>query len=357
MRAFAFCALAVACASEKTVPAYDNWEDDALSMLQWKMRRVTDTMGAAEDGDGLGGRCDLLVIPRNASHQDCLLRVTAYIEKMGDRAEDLWIRRVKLSGQWLPQQYGFKTGSGVYGEEANYLVRMGTGDWKHPVDILQATDGLMSVAIHNKSNPSRNFEKSLAQEVSLVVGPVTVGVTYATSNKDNRNFNHLDVHLKGLTDVRQQLGGILAEQPSRQQPSEAEPSEAEPNEDEPSEDVPSEDVPSEDAPNEGQPNDVELNEGQPNEVELNEVQPNEVQPNEVQPNEGQPNEGQPNENEGQPNEVELNERQPNEGDELQLVQSSTRRSRNTIYKMLPSASSVKFDWCCVGGLCDACHWE
>jgi len=328
-------------------------------MLQWKMRRVSDKIQSSTDttGDGSGGHCDLLVIPRGASHEDCLLRVTAYIEKMGDRPEDLWIRRVKLAGKWLPKQYGFKTGSGQYGEDSNYLVRMGTDEWKQPVELLKASDGLMSVAIHNKTVPTHNFEQALAQDVSLVIGPVTVGVTYATSNKDDINFNHLDVHLKGLTDVRQLLGGILAEEPPRSD-----------DEDEPSEDKPVEDEPelSEGQPSEGQLNEEQPDEGQPNEEQLTEEQLNEEQPNEGQPNEAQPDEAQP--SEAQPSEAQLNEGQPNEGqpnqgqhdhevDDLQLVQSSTQTSRNTIYKTLPSASSMKFDWCCEGGKCTACRWE
>jgi len=321
MRAFALCALAVTCASEKPVNADNHlqYDDDGLSMLQWKMRRVSDKLNSHEDSEG--GHCDLLVIPRDSSHDESLLRVTAYIEKMGDREEDLWIRRLTLSGQWLPQPYGFKTGSGSYGEEANYLVRMGTGEWKHPIDILKATDGLMSVAIHNKSVPTHNFESSLAQDVSLVIGPVTIGISYATSNKDERNFNHLDIHLKGLADVRQTLGGILAAEP---------PHLKEPNEDEPNEDEPNEDDP-------------------------NLLHPNGVDPEAFDPDD--PDKYSNLQMDDGEDELQLVQSSSDEDDELQLVQSSTHISRNTIYKMRPSVSSVKFDWCCDEGKCAACHWQ
>jgi len=68
---------------------------------------------------------------------------------------------------------------------------------------------LLRLAIHNKEPPSRLFQSSVGQEVHLVIGPVTLGVKYTTSNKDGANFNHLDVHLAGLTDVVQTIGGVL----------------------------------------------------------------------------------------------------------------------------------------------------
>jgi len=343
MRALAFCAIAIACASEQPAIGQEHLDDDAVSLLQWQVRRLSDKSfslantkladSAAFVGQsaGEGGNCDLIVIPKGASHEDALLRVTAYIEKMGDREEDLWIRRIKLTGQWLPQHYAFKTGSGQFGDDSLYLVRMGTGEWQHPVDILKATDGLMSVAIHNKSVPTHNFESSSAQDVELVIGPVIVGVRYATSNKDSRNFNHLDLHLQGLKDVVQELGGVLASDSPEPEPQEENLALLH-------------DTNNQSVHNLDDHDEVQLDEVQPDEVQLGEVQPDDVRPAAaVQPNEGQPDEIQL---EGPPN-------LPH--DELQLVQSSPERSHNTVYKS--PASSMKFDWCCEAGKCDACNWQ
>jgi len=162
-------------------------------------------LGGIEDG----GTAELLTIPKGATGEDVLMRVVVQVEKIGPREEDMWIRRVQIGGQWLKQKWAFKTGSGFYGSPENYLARIGNGEWKAPVDLLKASDGLLSLAIHNKEVPTQLFQSSAVQDVELVVGPVTIGVVYKTSNKDGINFNHLDVHLSGLSQVTQVMGGLL----------------------------------------------------------------------------------------------------------------------------------------------------
>lgn len=161
--------------------------------------------GGLEDG----GTAELLTIPKGATGKDVLLKVVVQVEKMGPRAADMWIRRVQVNGQWLKAKWSFKTGSGFYGSPELYLARFGDSEWTAPVNLLKASDGLLSVAIHNKSAPTQMFQSSTAQDIKLVVGPVVLGVVWKTSNKDGLNFNHLDVHLFGLSSVKQELGGVL----------------------------------------------------------------------------------------------------------------------------------------------------
>jgi len=175
-------------------------------------RQQTAVLGSSfriQGGVADGGKAELLTIPKGAKVKDVLLKVISVVEHHGPRDEDMWIRRVQVKGQWLKQKWAFKTGSGFYGSPVNYLARIGTGEWKAPLDLLKDSDGLLSLAIHNKEVPTKMFQSSTAQDVALVIGPVTVGVVYKTSNKDGLNFNHLDVHVKGLSSVLQPLGGLL----------------------------------------------------------------------------------------------------------------------------------------------------
>jgi len=165
--------------------------------------------GGIEDG----GRAELLVVPKGAKGEDVLLSVSVQVEKMGPRKQDMWIRRVQIHGKWLKEKWAFKTGSGFYGEPGLYLARCGNSEWTAPVNLLKTSDGLLSVAIHDKPVPTAMFQSSTAQDIQLVVGPVIVGVVWKTSNKDGANFNHLDVHLAGLASVQQPLGGLLIGEP------------------------------------------------------------------------------------------------------------------------------------------------
>jgi len=187
--------------------------------------------GGIEDG----GRAELLVIPKDATGDDVLLSVAVQVEKMGPRKQDMWIRRVQLHGQWLKTKWAFKTGSGFYGSPELYLGKYGDSEWKAPVDLLKASDGLLSVAIHDKPVPTHLFQSSTAMDVQLVVGPVIVGVVWKTSNKDGANFNHLDVHLAGLSAVQQTLGGLLIGEPEPEEDATEEESLEQPSEELPEE--------------------------------------------------------------------------------------------------------------------------
>jgi len=171
--------------------------------------------GGIEDG----GSAELLVIPKDAKGKDILLAVDVQVEKMGPREQDMWIRRVQVHGAWLHgKKWGFKTGSAAYGSPELYLAKYGDSEWTAPVNLLKASDGLLSVAIHDKPVPTQIFQSSTAMDTQLVVGPVVVGVVWKTSNKDGLNFNHLDVHLAGLSSVEQTLGGLLIGDPEEKAP-------------------------------------------------------------------------------------------------------------------------------------------
>ena len=152
----------------------------------------------------------MLVIPENATTAaDALIRVSGFVEKIGPSDDDMWIRRVQIDGQWVKEKWAFKTGSGPFGDPALYKARLGSGEWTEPMNLLRASDGLMRLAIHDKQPPTHPFQQSIGQEVHVVIGPVTLGVKYVTSNKDDRMYNHLEMHVAGLTDVVQTIGGVL----------------------------------------------------------------------------------------------------------------------------------------------------
>ena len=178
----------------------------AAKHAEHELSITQDTQG---DMTEAGGKATLLIIPANATGDDILVKVAAVVEHIGPNDDDMWIRRVQVNGQWLKQKWAFKTGSGFFGDPSLYQARLGDGPWLQPLDLLKASDGLLRLAIHNKEPPTRLFQSSVGQEIHLVIGPVTLGVKYTTSNKDGRNFNHLDVHLAGLTDVVQSIGGVL----------------------------------------------------------------------------------------------------------------------------------------------------
>jgi len=158
------------------------------------------------------GHVEFMTIPAGASAGHALLKVTGETEQMGERKNDLWIRRVHVEGKWLDgDDFSFKTGHAKFGDAANYLAKMSGGKWSSPQDLLKVSDGKMSLALYDDEAPTQDWEKSQAQEVSLRAGPVKVMVMFATSKKDTGDsFNHFDVHLSGLQDVTHSMSGVLA---------------------------------------------------------------------------------------------------------------------------------------------------
>jgi len=158
------------------------------------------------------GHVEFMTIPAGASAKHALLKVTGETEQMGERANDLWIRRVHVEGKWLGgDDFSFKTGHAAFGDAANYLARMSGGKWVSPEDLLKVSDGKMSLALYDDEAPTHDWEKSEAQEVALKAGPVKVMVTFATSKKDTGvSFNHFDVHMSGLQDLTDSMSGVLA---------------------------------------------------------------------------------------------------------------------------------------------------
>jgi len=158
------------------------------------------------------GHVEFMTIPAGASAKHALLKVTGETEQMGERKNDLWIRRVHVEGKWLDgDDFSFKTGHAAFGDAANYLARMSGGKWVSPQKLLKASDGKMSLALYDDVAPTHDWEKSEAAEVALNAGPVKVLVSFATSKKDTDvSFNHFDVHLSGLQDVSHTMSGVLA---------------------------------------------------------------------------------------------------------------------------------------------------
>merc|ERR1712107_2265 len=145
----------------------------------------------------MGAHVELMTIPAGASVEDALLKVTGETELIGERKNDLWIRRVRVQGQWLGgDDFSFRTGNAKFGDTSNYLARMSGGEWLSPEELLKASDGRMSLALHPHQAPTENWETSFSQDVELKAGPVEVMVSFATSKKDtDASFNHFDVHL------------------------------------------------------------------------------------------------------------------------------------------------------------------
>jgi len=153
----------------------------------------------------------MMTIPANATSEEALLKITGETEKAGKRNNDLWIRRVHVSGKWLDgERFSFKTGSGHFGAAGNYLARKNSGAWMSPQELLKAADGKMSLALHDEAAPTENWDKSAAQDVVLSAGPLKVQLSYATSKKDDKTFNHFDVHLQGLQELNDSMSGVLA---------------------------------------------------------------------------------------------------------------------------------------------------
>jgi len=157
------------------------------------------------------GHVEMMTIPANASSEEALLKITGETEKSGERINDLWIRRVHVSGKWLDgEHFSFKTGNGNFGAAGNYLARKNGGAWVSPQELLKVADGKMSLALHDETAPKENWEKSSAQDVVLSAGPLKVQLSYATSKKDDKTFNHFDVHLHGLQQLNDSMSGVLA---------------------------------------------------------------------------------------------------------------------------------------------------
>merc|ERR1712107_882896 len=87
----------------------------------------------------MGAHVELMTIPAGASVEDALLKVTGETELIGERKNDLWIRRVHVQGQWLGgDDFSFRTGNAKFGDTSNYLARMSGGEWLSPEKLLKA---------------------------------------------------------------------------------------------------------------------------------------------------------------------------------------------------------------------------
>jgi len=167
--------------------------DETLSLLQVGVSK------AHEDPED-EGRHTLLTIPKASHAKDANLHIVAYVEPVGNDDNDLWIRRVTVSGKWVGQSYAFKTSSGAFGTEPTHLVRRGLarrneGKWVNPEDVSDSNFVVMPV---NSSAPTKDLEQSSSSRVQLKCGPVTAHIRFQTAKKNGQDVNHIDLKLDGL---------------------------------------------------------------------------------------------------------------------------------------------------------------
>jgi hypothetical protein len=159
------------------------------------------------------GKYTLLSVPRHATGTDADLVVTAYVEKIGERKNDLWIRRMTLSGKWLGEHYSFKTSSGSFGSDGTHLVRVGEGDWQSPASAQKEKPAHFKVLSHKKHEaPTHDMSQAISDRVELECGPVTALIRWATVQKNGEDVNHIDFRMSGLHNLGENVGGLLADE-------------------------------------------------------------------------------------------------------------------------------------------------
>jgi len=159
------------------------------------------------------GKYTLLTVPKHASSEDADLLVEAYVEKIGERKNDLWIRRLTVGGKWVGERYSFKTSSAKFGSESTHLVRVGHGDWKSPEAAEKKGSAIFKVLpTQDGDAPTTEFGQTNSKRVEVQCGPVTALVKWATVQKNGDDINHLDFRIQGLHDLSEDVGGLLADE-------------------------------------------------------------------------------------------------------------------------------------------------
>lgn len=159
------------------------------------------------------GKYTLLTVPKHASSKEADLLVEAYVEKIGERKNDLWIRRLTVGGKWVGERYSFKTSSGKFGSESTHLVRVGHGDWKSPESAEKKGSSIFKVLpTQDGDAPTTDFGQTSSKRVEVQCGPVTALVKWATVQKDGEDINHIDFRIQGLHDLSGDVGGLLADE-------------------------------------------------------------------------------------------------------------------------------------------------
>lgn len=155
-----------------------------------------------------GGQHTLLTIPEGASHEDADLEILGQVRKQGSRDNDLWIRKLAISGKWVEGgPVKFKTLAGPFNSADSLLVRPQGENWRQ-LDGFSATNLVLTSDL-DKSGPTEDFAQSVARKVELSAGPLKILVDYATSQKEGQGVNHLDLHVQGLDGV-DSASGLLA---------------------------------------------------------------------------------------------------------------------------------------------------
>jgi len=159
------------------------------------------------------GKYTLLTVPKHASAEDADLLVEAYVERIGERKNDLWIRRLTVGGKWAGERYSFKTSSAKFGSESTHLVRVGHGDWRSPEAAEKKGSAIFKVLpTQDGDAPTTEFGQTNSKRVEVQCGPVTALVKWATVQKNGDDINHLDFRIEGLHDLSEDVGGLLADE-------------------------------------------------------------------------------------------------------------------------------------------------
>ena len=157
----------------------------------------------------------LLTVPRGASENDAKLFVSAETERIGDRENDLWIRKLAVQGSWVGEHLIFETDDGEFNSPTTQRVQRSGEDYTS-AELMAQTVPTLEV-MGNKVDavaPTEEFGYAISKRVRLHMGPVQANVKFATAFKNGRPINHLDFRAYGLTSVKAEVGGELADEAS-----------------------------------------------------------------------------------------------------------------------------------------------
>lgn len=158
------------------------------------------------------GDHEFLVLPEGASPQTADLHISGKVKKIGERENDLWIRKLKVQGKWIQDgPFQFKTSNVAFGKKKSALVKFGASKSWMAMDKAAPNANLHVVSGVDKEAPAAEFAQSVSKKLELKAGPVKVHIDYATSQKNGEDINHLDLHLTGLKSAQKKsMGGLLA---------------------------------------------------------------------------------------------------------------------------------------------------
>lgn len=156
----------------------------------------------------------LLNIPKEANENDALLRVTATVDRIGGRENDLWMRKLMISGKWMKQSLFFETKDGEFNDKSTQCVHLGAGcnEFATAEQVAQSVPALKVLPLTTlQQEPVEEFSHANGQKLHLQAGPISAKIRFGTAFKGGREINHLDFHAHGLSSVQESIGGELAD--------------------------------------------------------------------------------------------------------------------------------------------------